>query len=393
MPDFRFSLPQITALTNHQQVAYFPRTPIVVSGGPGSGKTVVTIYRFLRAVKEDQNLMLFTFNKALIYAIKGTLRARAEELFDGINEDKIKQIIDQKLNTFLKWHNDNISRFSPDATTEVVETNFKKHIQWNEQYDELFFDEGQDLPKTVYDNAFLLSKTISVGADRAQNYQGHYGDDEAEEIIYNELKKNNVQTRWQILASNFRNTREIFELAKKFVPQDLRIRRIKTELLDKGNTPDIRIGLNETQQLDTILRIIQANMASNIGILVHFANEIPKIIKFLNANGFSCKGDVAPEKSFSYYSSYMDSEDEKVLMNKMSSPFITTFDSCKGLEFDVVIMPFFEESPAATTKRTDSGRFFVTANHYYVAVTRAKSEIYILSRNIPPALSFYNPNK
>jgi superfamily I DNA/RNA helicase len=393
MPDFRFSLPQITALTNHQQVAYFPRTPIVVSGGPGSGKTVVTIYRFLRAVKEDHNLMLFTFNKALIYAIKGTLRARSDELFDGLEEEKIKHIIDQKLNTFLKWHNDNINRFNPGDTSEVVGANFKRYIQWNNRFDELFFDEGQDLPKTVYENVFVLSETVSVGADRAQNYQGHYADDEAEEVIYNELHSINDESRWQILASNFRNTREIFELAKKFVPKDLRIQRMNTGLLRRGNSPDIRIGLNEGQQLDTILRIIQANLASNVGILVHFANEIPKIMKFLIKNGYKCDGTVPPERSFSYYSSYIDDQDERVLMNKVSSPFITTFDSCKGLEFDVVIMPFFEESPAATTKRTDWGRFFVTANHYYVAVTRARNDIYILSNNRPPALSFYTPNK
>ncbi|TCC99169.1 3'-5' exonuclease [Pedobacter hiemivivus] len=389
MPDFRFSLPQITALTDDQQVAYYPRTSILVSGGPGSGKTVVTIYRFLRAVLEENNIMLFTFNNALMYAIKGTLRARSEELFGELDEGKINTVIDEQLGTFFQWHKDNIGYYDANADHEIAKANFTRYYDKYGRLDELFFDEGQDLPRTVYGNAFVLSDTVSVGADRAQNYQGYYGDDEAEDEIYGQLKKIKADTDWQILASNFRNTREIFELAQKFVPEDPRVQRMKTDQLRRGNTPDIRIGLNQADQLDLILKIIEANQASNIGILVHFANEIPTIKDFLERKGYSCAADAAPDKSFSYYSHRIQPQDETVLMDRVSSPFITTFDSCKGLEFDVVIMPFFEESPAATRKRTKSGRVYVTPNHYYVAVTRARNEIYILSANQPPSLSFH----
>jgi len=352
---------------------------------------VVTIYRFLRAVLEENNNILFTFNKALMYAIKGTLRARSEELFGDLDEEKIKIVIDNQLHTFSKWHTVNISYYNPNLDEAAVGVNFTRYFKSRGRFDELFFDEGQDLPAAVYANAFILSETVSVGADRAQNYQGHYRADEAEDEIYAQLKKNNEDTAWQILASNFRNTREIFELAKKFVPGDPRVQRMQTAHLRSGNAPEFRIGLTKQQQLDTILRIIEANQASNIGILVHFANEIPAIKAFLIQHNYSCGVDAAPDKSFSYYSHRIEYADETVLMDKVSSPFITTFDSCKGLEFDVVIMPFFEESPAATTKLTDSGRVYVTANHYYVAVTRARNEIYILSSNSPPALSFYTP--
>jgi KaiC/GvpD/RAD55 family RecA-like ATPase len=79
MPDFKFSLPPITSLYADQQLAYNPRQPILVTGGPGSGKTVITIYRFLRPVREESDTILFTFNRTLIYSIRGTLRERAEE--------------------------------------------------------------------------------------------------------------------------------------------------------------------------------------------------------------------------------------------------------------------------------------------------------------------------
>ena len=391
MPDFRFSLPQITDLTEDQQVAYYPRKSILVSGGPGSGKTVVTIYRFLRGVLEENKNMLFTFNNALIFSIKGTLRARAEELFGDLDEEKIHEVINQQLSTFYQWHKDNVAYYNVNAELDVVERNFKHWAANNDRFDELFFDEGQDLPATIYKSAHLLSETVSVGADRAQNYRGHYAQDAAEEDIFEAMDMNLDGTEWQILKSNFRNTKEVFELAKLFVPTDLRVLRMDTSGLRRGNTPDIRTGLSRHQQLALILQIIEANQASNIGILLHFAHEVISFKDFMVSNGYSCTANATPGKSFSYYCKDILYADEIALRERVSSPFITTFDSCKGLEFDIVIMPFFDTSRVATTGLNNSGRPWVTANHYYVGVTRAKNEIYILSYSIPPALSFHIP--
>ena len=52
MPDFKFRLPAITELTSLQQVAYHSVKPIVVTGGPGSGKTVISVFRFLRQISK-----------------------------------------------------------------------------------------------------------------------------------------------------------------------------------------------------------------------------------------------------------------------------------------------------------------------------------------------------
>jgi superfamily I DNA/RNA helicase len=392
MPDFKFSLPSITSLYADQQLAYNPRRSILVTGGPGSGKTVVTIFRFLRPVRENKDILLFTFNRTLIYAIRGTLRERAEELFGSFDEDEIEKIVEGKLATFFKWHSDNIGFFNPQVSEDILGTNFDNYIarnRRNTKFSELFFDEGQDLPPSVYAKVFKLADSVSVGADKAQNFQGYYPKDNVEDIINQKLNIQ-TQTSWAYLGGNFRNTKEIFELAKKFVPDNLIVRGMDSSKLRSGNSPEIELGFNSVQQLNYIKEIIERNPNSNIGVLVHFKNKVREIKEYLEGQGYSCQVNANPEKSFSYYYSGMSNFDEAVMMKKLKTPFITTFDSCKGLEFDIVIIPFFEQSNWAMTTNNSDGRPFATRNHYYVAVTRAKNDIYILCDNRPNVLNFFN---
>lgn len=404
MPDFKFSLPPITSLYPDQQLAYNPRQPILVTGGPGSGKTVVTIFRFLRPVRENKDILLFTFNRTLIYSIRGTLRDRAEELFGNFDENQIDTIVENKLATFFQWHSDNIGFFNPQVNEDVCGNNFQNFITNNRRnikFAELFFDEGQDLPPSIYANAFKLAHSVSVGADKAQNYQGHYPPDAVEDVINTKLNAQ-TPTTWAYLGGNFRNTKEIFDLAKKFVPNDLVVKGKDTSRLRSGNTPEIEIGFNSTKQFEYIKQIIERNPNSNIGILVHFGDSQVRVIKeYLESHDYSCQENAPSEKSFSYYYNGMNRQDEAVLMKKLRTPFITTFDSCKGLEFDIVILPFFEKSNWAMTnfKKKKDGSFeidnngnqipYATRNHYYVAVTRAKNDIFILCDNKPNVLSFY----
>ncbi|MEP7128449.1 MAG: 3'-5' exonuclease [Chitinophagales bacterium] len=395
MPDFKFSLPAITALYPDQQLAYNPRQPILVTGGPGSGKTVVTIFRFLRPVRENKDILLFTFNRTLIYSIRGTLRERAEELFGNFDEKKIEEIVEKNLATFFKWHSDNIGWFNAQENETIVGNNFQNFINTTRnriKFSEIFFDEGQDLPPSIYANAFKLATSVSVGADKAQNYQGHYPPDAVEDII-NEKLNAQSPSLWQYLGGNFRNTKEIFDLAKKFVPNDLRVQGMDTSRLRSGNTPEIEIGFNAIRQFEYIKQIIERNPNSNIGILVHFGNKVIEIKEYLERQGFSCANNAPNGRSFSYYKNGMNAIDESVMMKKLKTPFVTTFDSCKGLEFDIVIMPYFEQSDWAMANTNNDGRPYSTRNHYYVAVTRAKNDIFILCDSKPNVLSFYNASQ
>lgn len=391
MPEFRFTLPAIGALYSDQQLAYDPRESVLVSGGPGSGKTVITIFRFLRSVSDDRDMMLFTFHNTLVYTIRGMLKERAEELFGELDQQKINNIVENRLATFVRWHYLNIKYYNDKEVNETMGNNFRQYIRdkrRGNKFDELFFDEGQDLPPNVYNNAAELSDTITVGADRAQNYRQYYGEDQVEDIILDSLKEQ-IDIDLYYLGGNHRNTREIFDLAKKFVSSDLRVQGIDSSSLRSGNAPQIETDLTRQQQFENIRTIIAANPNSNIGILVHFTDDINDIKKDLIEHDFSCAEDAPEALSFSYYYNGMDKEDERTLKKQLRTPFITTFESCKGLEFDIVIMPLFELSDVAMKKFNREGRHYATSSHYYVAVTRAKNDIFIFSEYKPRSLGFY----
>lgn len=406
MPDFIFRLP--LKLTDAQRLAIDDYDEsLVVTGGPGSGKTTVTIFRFLTPVKNNQDALLFTYNRTLLASIKGILRNKAEELFGGLDENTIKSVIENKVSSFYKWY----GWFESSYDEETIGNRFLNKISFRggRKYEEIFFDEGQDLTPSVFAKAFLLAEKVTCGADNAQDLQSNFPPDEALSII---LEKLNSQkhTDLQPLEQNFRNTKEIFEFARGFVPNDRNVQDLDTSDLANGENPEILNNLSTESQLSKIKEIIEANPVSNIGILVNYGNQVVDIKNYLERpeNGYSSKADAPDNRTFSYYYNGMPQHEEQVMFDRMKTPFICTYDSCKGLEFDIVIMPFFNDAANALNrqrrKRNADGSYineynfdgspkmWATRNHYYVGATRARTLLYLMCYNIPELLNFNTNN-
>lgn len=406
MPDFIFRLP--LRLTDAQRLAIDDYDEsLVVTGGPGSGKTTVTIFRFLTPVKNNQDALLFTYNRTLLASIKGILRNKAEELFGDLDERTIKSVIENKVSSFYKWY----GWFETSYDEETIGRNFSSKIssRGGRKYAEIFFDEGQDLTPSVFAKAFLLAEKVTCGADNAQDLQSNFPPDEALSIILEKLN-NQKHTDLQPLEQNFRNTKEIFEFARGFVPDDVNVQELDTSELPNGENPEILDNLSTEAQLSKIKEIIEANPASNIGILVNYGNQVIDIKNYLERpeNGYSCKPDAPDNRTFSYYYNGMPQAEEQVMFDRMKTPFICTYDSCKGLEFDIVIMPFFNDAERALSKprkkrinentwieeknADGSIKMWATRNHYYVGATRARTLLYVMCYDIPELLNFDTNN-
>lgn len=399
MPDFIFRLP--LRLTDAQRLAIDDYDDsLVVTGGPGSGKTTVTIFRFLTPVKNNQNALLFTYNRTLLASIKGILRNRAEELFGELDEQTIKSIIETKVSSFYKWYAQGGQWFDSSLDENQIEQRFRRT---GRVYSEIFFDEAQDLTPAVFAKAFILADKVTCGADNAQDLQSNFPPDEALSTILEKLR-NQKHTDLQPLEQNFRNTKEIFEFARSFVPDDEFVQSIDTTELSNGENPEIIDNLSTDSQLMKIKEIVESNQVSNIGILVNYKNQVDDIKKFLEKpeNGYSCQSSSPDNKTFSYYYSGMPQAEEQIMFDRMKTPFICTFDSCKGLEFDIVIMPFFNDAERALsrprrkkindvwideTNANGTTKMWATRNHYYVGATRARTQLYILCDQQPEILT------
>lgn len=65
MPGYYFKLPPITDLTIAQQAALNETEQIALSGGPGTGKSVVSMWRHISNHQQGRNSLLLTFTTTL----------------------------------------------------------------------------------------------------------------------------------------------------------------------------------------------------------------------------------------------------------------------------------------------------------------------------------------
>jgi len=329
---FEFRLPKHNNLSRGQKRAIDEINPILVTGVPGAGKTVASIYRLSNSLSAGNNTLLFTYNRMLRVAITNS----TEHL--GIKDSSIQSIHRFFINETGKWLTD----YDKDEKklTEVLK---------NISYDEFIFDEGQDQPIAIYD-AFSKIGKVSIGADDAQQL---YDVSTTESKILDILP----DLEQYELTENYRNSFEIFNFAKEFVPENARANdEILLEKLSKNSSlkPQIYISntFNDTKEL--IKKVLNANKGANIGILVpsiHLVNEYYSLIK----DDYEC----------SQYHSGLSEEEKNKTENDLQNILVTTFKSAKGMEFDTVMMLGFEQ-----TKPEFS-------NQYFVGATRAKTRLFI----------------
>jgi len=333
MAEYYFSLPPEGDLTIDQRSALNEPNPIALSGGPGTGKSVVSLYRHLNLNKTGTSCQLLTYTTTLA--------------------------------TYLKSCASNINN--------VAGNNIKSSYRWMQnpsKFDEIIVDEAQDMPEDYHESLKRYSKRISYGADDAQ-------------ILYPEksTKQNRLHqlfdNRGYRLGRNFRSTKKIMLFAKQAFPNA----RIDSETIDNikedGILPRLLISngsnyvVSNEKQDNAIIELITSltNDTTNIAVLLPWKPQVEYFNNLIN-------------KAFPNSTYYFE---DRTRFPKgcehLSNVHCTTFKSSKGLEFDVVIMPNFHRVTEA------NGNFNVDWQDYYVAVTRAKSNLFLISNNNIPSLN------
>lgn len=353
MADYYFNFPAITSLTIAQQAALNEAGAIALTGGPGTGKSFVSLWRHISNHQRQNPIksQLLTFTTSLAYYLKASSASQSKNAADYVDSTK-------------NWYYKKAA-----ARAEII------------------IDEAQDMPLNLYEDEDKLrqfSKRLSYGADNKQilnpnafNFDRTYNLSECspEEELHR-IYKNKIFS----LDKNFRNTKRILEFAKiAFSDAIIPISELNS-CKEVGEKPSFLLFRNIAKQNEAIINIISQfsqNEGHNIGILTPLANkpweggeiytaryyyDIINNYKRPDGSNFEC----------SYYDWTMNG------MNKMKNIHITPFKSAKGLEFDTVILPCFDPYKLKLN--------VVTWRHYFVAVTRAKSNLYLFSQNDMPNL-------
>jgi superfamily I DNA/RNA helicase len=337
MAEYYFNLPQITQLTISQQAALNETKQIALSGGPGTGKSVVSLWRHISNYQRGKKSLLLTYTTTLARYLSACCKAQNENAVNNVKTSlRGKPIIG---NT---WH-------------------------------EIIVDEAQDLPIDYYNDIKSIAN-VSYGADDSQIL---YPDKSSSQQQLKGLFSENVD---YILDKNFRSTQRIMQFAKVAFPNAYIPRATIDGLSNNvGELPIMLItGKNEwndeldrrnisnNKQDNSIIEIINSFRSDthNIAILVPFKKDAQAFEDVLNKNNIA---------DFSIYYEDRGSRFPNGC-EEIKNVHITTFKSAKGLEFDTVIIPNFHKYPEICSRP-----YKIEWKDYYVGITRARSNLYLIS--------------
>lgn len=325
---YSFNLPLITNLTTAQQTVLNETKPIAIAGGPGTGKSVVMLWRHIRNYdSSNTRSLLLTYTKSLEYYLKHS--ASKENVNAGAS-----------VNRTYRW----------------TSSSGKSH------YDEIIIDEAQDVEEERYVTIKEYTKNVSYSAD---NQQSLYPEKETTQDQFKALFPDNENYE---LDQNFRNTYEITYMIKSLFPNRIIPNRDKIKGMPK---PTVILTNDNNNFQEQAIKDILDNFQSdthNIAILLPLENPVSHISGIQTVDEWYelLKSDYACSK-------YTNGQNN---IGTIENIHITTFKSAKGLEFDTVIIPNFH---LFHTNIQNLNK--INHNDYYVALTRAKRNLYLIDNS------------
>ena len=319
----------------------------LVTGPPGTGKTVMALYRAAMLTKRRVPTSLLMHSRLL-----------SQYAGNAVNSLKIDGVVD----TFHAW----LGRFYRTHFGTNLPSFDRYNYDWVEvlgqlgrrppragSLEHLIIDEGQDLPKAFYPVARYLSRRVTVFADENQRLT------EANSTLADISTYGGFQATHQ-LKRNYRNTREIALLAAHFqtglstgVP-DLPTRR--------GERPVLQRFKNLHETVEAIARYERNNPDLQIGVFVHFKKQRNSLFNRLSVAGRTKNPPQMYEGGMGRQAGLVRFDEPGII--------VLCYSSAKGLEFDTVFMPELQE-----TKGDPRGAEFKM--RFYVLTSRARNALFL----------------
>jgi DNA helicase IV len=304
----------------------------MVIGIPGSGKTTVTIMRAQRLANQGKKILVLTYQTLLRTSLINMADNNLKESIFG----------------FYEWYKQRFGYlYSSDTADDMI-----SKMKNTGTYDEILIDEGQDFEERIFQSLISICRQMTVGADNAQKIHDRgILSAQIQELLINQEEPEMVR-----LEYNYRNSFEIYNFARYFMPDSERANNYVTlSKMTRGNgiLPVVMQVDSDDMTYERLRIILENNSGKNCVILLYHTAEVDNYYNALQKMKFSC--------SKHYYGNHVNMSIENIL--------VTTYKSAKGLEFQVVIMPDMQTAMDNDKK---------TAEHYYVGCTRAQESLFLL---------------
>ena len=312
----------------------------LIKGGPGTGKTVMAIYRAGQFLP-NKSVLLLVYNKPLEMFLSTALKG--------------KQFANCLISTYIQWLSDvykkifgtaypKIGPFEPDW--DQIQDDFKNFAPI---YDHIIIDEAQDFPEELMRILRKLSSNITCFIDPNQAIEPNKLN------TSNFIKTLCVSAPYK-LTRNFRNKVEIHKYSVLFCKNG---NDIPADTTTHGLKPTV-IHSNWDLQIQKMCQIILQNQEMSIGVIAN-SMSVRTIYEELR-NQLNAGINVQFYKTKVPNNLNFNNNGVKVI----------SYGTMKGLEFDIVLLPKFNR----VRKTGDS---ICDINRIYVATSRAISKLYVFT--------------
>ena len=324
---YHLEIPDFGSLSSEQRRAVRHDGSIRLKGGPGTGKSLVSLWRALGEAS-GENVLILTYTLSLEFYFNKMLESARSKGNSKNIKIKRSQLSYYHASTMLSSH-----------------------------FDEIILDEAQDMKPEEISLFAQTAKRVSFGADYRQQL---YPDKAAsEQTLIDTLPV----SRTFEMNRNYRSTQQILKAVRAFFPE----RSIPAEVIagsSVGAPAQVYVcnHREEASATFSLLKEIILKTDGNIGVLVPSERKVQEVFETIQ--------DSLPNDTTEYRSSTAGSS-----LNNMGRVHVSTYKSSKGLEWDVVILPYFGGRDWWISNTQ------VDLNDHYVAMRRAKNQLWLVSSN------------
>ena len=313
----------------------------VIQGGPGTGKTVIAVHRAAQVSKKDKTLIL-VFNRPLMMYLEKI-----------VNQMELQNCT---VKTYFSWLAEIyriLGKQIPNINGEDFNIDYKAVIcdlqsYGKKIYKQVVIDECQDFPIDLIKAIKVVCENMTCFIDPNQAIENRKT---SVEDVLDILDVESPRT----LNKNFRNTKEMNELAKLFWNK----KGVFPECVKSGAKPVLVKCKSFGDKDGKVAQIIKSNKGKSIGVFVNSKKDGWAIYQ-------SILKSVGDEIDVQYWFS---SKNQNLDFSKTGVK-VFTYGTIKGLEFDSVIIGWGEKIQSSENEITDK-------NKLYVALTRAKENLFI----------------
>lgn len=372
-------LPTEKELSPEQREVIFapPEGTALVVGPPGSGKTVVALFRAKFLERELETFCVIMYTKVLKKYTGMESRTGLHWIGEwwrlcrgsGMPEYKVRVDGYGGPRWQRKWDFERASEIlieEPEA--------FRRKGHWGH----LILDEAQDFPPGYHRLLYCVQEKVFEELDEAARPSLLVLADEnqritAENSTIEEMKRAYLLNEADVysLEKNYRNTREIAEFASHFF---VGLRSGMPKLPEKrGEKPVVAPTNGIDDAVGRVARYARSHEASEIAVLVNYERTRKKLVNKLRHRLKDSSIDVQ-----TYSSQDRSAGNAEVLeFERVRIVTVLCYASAKGLEFDAVFLPELQSI------RVDGEQLDVTRMNLYVMCSRARTHLFLFVSEDP----------